>query len=59
VSSLSDPNTDVCSQAEAALYKQNREEYDRQAREWTSKYAKANDDLAEIQQNTNEVCSLN
>jgi len=57
---LSDPNTDDFLEPEAAyLYKENREEYDRIAREWTQKYAIEAVDAAEPQENINEVSSLN
>jgi len=60
VSLLSDPNTDDFLEPEAAyLYKENREEYDRIAREWTQKYAMIAVDAAEAQENINEVSSLN
>jgi ubiquitin-conjugating enzyme E2 D/E len=56
---LSDPNIDDFLVPEAAyLYKENREEYNRKARDWTRKYAMGLNDLAEAQKNINEVYSL-
>ncbi|CAF1218558.1 unnamed protein product [Rotaria sordida] len=59
VSLLSDPNIDDFLVPEAAyLYKENRQEYNRKAREWTKNYAMESYDSAGIQQNSNELNDL-
>jgi ubiquitin-conjugating enzyme E2 D/E len=57
---LSDPNINDFLVPEAAfLYKVNRQEYDRKAREWTRKYATAGDVAIEAEQDSNRVSPLN
>jgi ubiquitin-conjugating enzyme E2 D/E len=59
VSLLSHPNADDCLVPEAGfLYKTNRTEFDRIAREWTRQYAMVAGDPRKAQENLNDVSSL-
>jgi ubiquitin-conjugating enzyme E2 D/E len=56
---LSDPNPDHClAPVAAVLYKYDREEFDKKAKEWTRQYAMPVCDPPEVQKNSTEVSSL-
>jgi ubiquitin-conjugating enzyme E2 D/E len=58
VSLLSDPNVDEFIAPEAAfLYRNSQEEYKKEAREWTRKYAMTNNALIKTPESSDEVSS--